>query len=221
MRKLQKTSPTLSRTWTELVPVSMTALSPWCTGHSPALHSGFAFALVSAGAGTATCSGCDVLRRDGSTEKQAASISRGQQPMQPPFTSTSLHSQTAQKHKLDSYPWKTLHECSCGHLKQTSNTLRSAIMSFFEHFYQSCPSCLPSSGTLKCSVGFIETMLTWDLSSWKISFSCSLLLSQSTKISNSEFRLLDFRDSMCTRFTCFSCFVRKQCFQTDWLKLID
>lgn len=107
----------------------MTALSPWCTDHSPALHSGFAFASVSAGAGTPTYSGRAVLRRDGSTEKQADSISRGQQPMQPPLASTTLHSLTVQKHKPDSYPWKTLHECRCRHLKQTSNMLRSAIMS--------------------------------------------------------------------------------------------
>ena len=37
-----------------------------------------------------------------------------------------------------------------------------------------------------------------------ISFSCSWLLSQSTNISNSELRRLDFLDSMCTRLTWFS-----------------
>lgn len=50
----------------------------------------------------------------------------------------------------------------------------------------------------------MSSTFTFSWSSWMISFSCSWLLSQSTKISNSELRLLDFLDSMCTRLTWFS-----------------
>lgn len=58
---------------------------------------------------------------------------------------------------------------------------------------------------VKLSGGFTQRTLVLDFNRWKISRNCSLLISQSTKISNSEFLLLDFRDSMCNRFTCFSC----------------
>lgn len=67
------------------------------------------------------------------------------------------------------------------------------------------PFNLPSSFAVKLSGRFTERILEWDFNRWKISFSCSLLISQSTKISNSELLLFDFRDSMCNRFTCFSC----------------
>lgn len=63
---------------------------------------------------------------------------------------------------------------------------------------------LPSSRRQELSGGSISTTFTCFRSSWMISFSCSWLLSQSTKISNSELRLLDFLDSMCTRLTWFS-----------------
>lgn len=62
---------------------------------------------------------------------------------------------------------------------------------------------------MKLSGGFTERTLVWDFKRWKISFSCSLLISQSIKISNSEFLLFDFRDSICNRFTCFSCVKQK------------
>lgn len=64
---------------------------------------------------------------------------------------------------------------------------------------------IPSSGRHELSGSSISTTFTCFRSSWMISFSCSLLLSQSTNISNSELRLLDFLDSMCTRLTWFSC----------------
>lgn len=63
---------------------------------------------------------------------------------------------------------------------------------------------LPSSVRQELSGGSISTTFTCFRSSWMISFNCSWLLSQSTKISNSELRLLDFLDSMCTRLTWFS-----------------
>lgn len=64
---------------------------------------------------------------------------------------------------------------------------------------------LPRSCRQELSGGSMSTTFTCFRSSWMISFSCSWLLSQSTKISNSELRLFDFLDSMCTRLTWFSC----------------
>ena len=66
------------------------------------------------------------------------------------------------------------------------------------------PGRPPSSSRQELSWGSMSTMFTRLWSSWMISFSCSWLLSQSTNISNSELRRLDFLDSMCTRLTWFS-----------------
>lgn len=114
-----------------------------------------------------------------------------------------IHWHITQKQVPGSRCLMTLHKCRCGQPYKEFKPTHLEV-----HFHQNCLLCIPSSWTLKCSVGLTETTLTWDFRSRKISLSCSLLLSQSTKISNSEFRLLDFLDSMCTRFTCFSCLVR-------------
>lgn len=85
----------------------------------------------------------------------------------------------------------------------TVYTVYTACMLFImSHHVQEFP--LPSSCRQELSGGSISTTFTCFRSSWMISFSCSWLLSQSTKISNSELRLLDFLDSMCTRLTWFS-----------------
>lgn len=72
-------------------------------------------------------------------------------------------------------------------------------------FTVSFSAFLPSSCRQELSGGSMSTTFTCFRSRWIISFSCSWLLSQSTNISNSELRLLDFLDSMCTRLTWFSC----------------
>lgn len=77
----------------------------------------------------------------------------------------------------------------------------------------SIPSSFPGSWSGEST----ERTVVWDFSRGKMSFSCSLLMSQSTKISNSEFLRFDFRDSICNRFTCFSCV--KQRAKTEWAHL--
>lgn len=72
----------------------------------------------------------------------------------------------------------------------------------------------PSSSRHELSGGSISTTFTCFRSSWMISFSCSWSLSQSTKNSNSELRLLDFLDSIWTRLTWFSC--KKQFEKADF-----
>lgn len=141
-----------------------------------------------------------MLGRDRSTDSRHTICSSITQPELP------ADSQATLTHDPETGTWQQVPEdtsAGVGNHKKHFKPTRLEV-----HFHQNCLLYLPSAWTLKCSVGLTETMLTWDFRSWKISFSCSLLVSQSTKISNSEFRLLDFRDSMCTRFTCFSCLVR-------------
>ena len=64
---------------------------------------------------------------------------------------------------------------------------------------------LPSSSVQMFSVGFSVTMVVWNFSDWMSSLNSVLPHSQSTKISTSELRRRDFRDSIWIMLTCFSC----------------
>lgn len=211
MRKLQNPSSAVPSIWPKLGSVSITSLPSWCTR---ALHPDFSYRPACFDLhGCRTPTGASWAGKGQEHRQQTHNL---QQPdtawhsLSSQVTaantallvSARLHSHITLKQVPGSRCLNTP-KCRC---RQPWKDFKPTHLEV--HFHQNCLLYPPSSGTLKCSVGLTETTLTWDFRSWKISFSCSLLLSQSTKISNSEFRLLDFRDSMCTRFTCFSCLVR-------------
>ena len=69
--------------------------------------------------------------------------------------------------------------------------------------------CVPASAAHTCAGVLKETMLTWSLRSCSSSLNSFLLQLQSAKISTSLTRRRDARDSMCFRFTRFSCSRRR------------
>ncbi len=91
--------------------------------------------------------------------------------------------------------WRKKQQSNIEYLYSNSKSHICLLLSFIH---------VPLSSGRRLSGASISSTFTCFLSSWMSSWSCSRLLSQSTKISNSELRLLDFLDSMCTRLTWFS-----------------